>query len=195
LFVLNGGSERGLDSAVQSFAAVVNTRPASGWDFEYQRIPEVTHDHTASLGVVPGLRFIFRPVSLAGYVIDVVDDEKRSMSTFDAVFDSTRQAYLRGAHELGLSQRLPLNFLIAQSRWYQSSALAPLLLRLCQEMITSYPTLWNGYDCAGDAQARLGRPAEAATSYRRALDAARTAGDTATADRLARKAEARSVQR
>jgi hypothetical protein len=140
--------------------------------------------------MIPGLRFIFRPVSLAGYQVEF-DGDANPLSTFSAAFDSTREAYLRGARELGLPQRLPLSFLTSQSRWYEGPSLAPLLLRLCQELMTSYPTLWHGYDCAGDAQTRLGRAADAAANYRRALGAARTAGDSATADRLARKVEGR----
>ena len=80
-----------------------------------------------------------------------------------------------------------MSFLLGQSRLYQGSNTAPLLLRLCQELITSYPTLWYGYDCAGDAQARLGRTTEAAANYRRAMEAARKAGDNVNADRLMRK--------
>jgi uncharacterized protein len=192
LFMLTGTSEIYLDSATQSFAAALNARPAPRRVFEHQRIPEVSHDHTGSLGMVPGLRFMFRPVSLAGYQLEFSDDD-RPMAKFSAVFDSTREAYMRGARELGLPERLPLGFLMGQSRWYQSPGMAPLLLRLCQELITSYPTLSTGYDCAGDAQLRLGRAADAAASYRRAIEAARTAGDSATAGRIAHKAEGRLV--
>ena len=69
--------------------------------------------------------------------------------------------------------------------------MAPLQLRLCVEIATSYPTLWNGYDCAGDALARMGRAAEATESYRRGAEAARSVGDSATAERLTRKGDRR----
>ena len=186
LFVVTGTAERGLDSAARAFAATVRARNVPGLAFEHERIPDVSHEHTGSLGMVPGLRFIFRPVSLAGYQVEF-DDDANLLSTFSAAFDSSRTAYLRGARELGLPQRLPLGFLIGQSQWYQDSTTAPLRLRLCQEMISSYPALWTGFECAGDAHTRMGRSAEAAADYRRATDAARAAGDSAAADRLARK--------
>lgn len=187
LFVLNGEGEHAMNIGIQSFIAAVNDQPAPIWSLEYQRLDEVSHSHTQTLGMIPGLRFIFRPVSLAGYQVEF-DDDQPPLVTFSAAFDSNREKYLRGARELGLPERLPLNFLIGQSRRYQGNAMAPLLLRLCQEIITSYPTLWQGYDCAGDAQARLGRTTEAASNYRRALEAAQKAGDKENADRLARKA-------
>ena len=140
--------------------------------------------------MMPGLQFIFRPVSLSGYQMEYEDGEDR-LSKFSAMFDSTRQAYVLGARQLGLPERLPAIFLIVQSRVLTSTVLAPLQLRLCQEIVGSYPTLWNGYDCAGDALARMGRASEATASYRRAAQAARNVGDSATAERLARKAEPR----
>lgn len=187
LFVLSGEAEQFMGRQLQSFIASVNAQPGPSWVLEYQLLDEVSHDHTTTLGMIPGLRFIFRPVSLAGYQLEF-DNDERPLAKFTAVFDTTRERYLRGARELGLPERLPFSFLLGQSYWYQGSATAPLLLRLCEELITSYPTLWQGYDCAGDAQARLGRATEAATNHRRAIEAARKAGDNANADRLARKA-------
>ena len=187
LFVLNGTAERGMDRALQLFIAALKAEPTPGCALEYERVDEVSHPHTETLGMIPGLRFIFRPVSLASYQLEFEDDEE-PLPKFTSVFDSTREKYLRGARELGLPERLPLGFLLGQSSWYlQGSTMAPLLLRLCQEMISSYPTSWHGYDCAGDAQTRLGRTIEAAANYRRAIEAARKAGDNANADRLARK--------
>lgn len=189
MIVVTGTAEGGLDSAAQLFVAALRARKTKGLVFEHERIPEVSHDHTAGpLGMVPGLRFIFRPVSLAAYGVAFEDDDRDRLATFSTAFDSTREAYLRGAREVGLPQRLPLGFLTVQGRFYQDSAMAPLLMRLCQEMIGSYPALWSGYECAGDAQMRLGRSAEAIANYRRAIDAARAGGDSAAVARLGRKA-------
>jgi hypothetical protein len=140
------------------------------------------------LGMTPGLRFIFRPVSLAGYQPEYEDGED-ALAKFSALYDSTRTAYLVGARELGLLQRLPGNFLDQHARRLGYPAFAPLQLRLCQDRAAWYPTLWNGHECAGDALARLGRAAEAAASYSRGSEAARAAGDSVTAERLKRKAE------
>ena len=190
LIVVTGTAEGGLDSAAQSFAAALRSRNVAALAFAHERIADVSHDHTATLGMIPGLRFIFRPGSLSAYQIgfDEVSATSAMLSRFNAVFDSTRAAYLRGAAELGLPQRLPLSFLVSQGNWYQAPATAPLLMRLCQEMVGFYPTLFRGFECAGDAQTRLGHSAEAAASYRRAIDAARALGDSAAADRIARKA-------
>jgi uncharacterized protein len=189
LFVANGAAEGGLDSAVQSFVSAVKSRPASGRVVEYQRIPGAAHFVVAGLGMVPGLLFVFRPVSLGGVQMDYA----AGMPALIAAFDSTREAYVRGARELGLPPRLPLAFLNGQ-RWNHQNPRADsagLSLRVCRELIVAYPTLWHGYECAGDAHLRLKRSVEAAEHYRRAVEAAGSAGDSATADRLTRKAAGR----
>lgn len=191
LFLATGTAEHYVDAANQLFAAELRGRNVTGLVFEHQRIPQVSHSHTGGpLGMIPGLQFIFRPVSLSGFQLEFEDGEDR-LSKFSAIFDSTRQAFLLGARQLGLQERLPLNFLSVQARGLSDTALAPLQLRLCQEIATSYPTLWNGYDCAGDALSRMRRASEAAASYRRGSEAARNVGDSATAERLTRKAEPR----
>jgi predicted alpha/beta superfamily hydrolase len=187
LFLLASASEHfAMDSAARSFAAALNAQPAAPRVFDYQRIPDASHGNTALLGMVPGLRFIFRPVSLAGHMIEHLGAEA-GIPRLLAVFDSTHDAYIRGTRELGLPQRLPLSFLLAQSRSWADSASAPLLLRVCETLISSYPTLTNGYECAGDAQARLHRIGEAAANYQRAIEATRIAGDNAATGRIARK--------
>ena len=190
LFIANGTAEQYLGGGVQSFATLVRARSVSGLEFQYEQIPDAAHELARSLGMTPGLRFLFRPVSLSGFQLEFEDGED-ALSKFSAIYDSTRTAYLLGARQLGLLQRLPLNFLSLRARQLGWPALAPLQLRLCQEITTWYPTLWNGFDCAGDALARIGRAGEATASYRRGSEAARIAGDSATAERLRRKAEPR----
>lgn len=190
LFLASGSAEHYLGSGVQSFAAALHPRSASGVVFEYAKIPDAAHGQVAFLGMIPGLRYIFRPVSLASYQLEFEDGEDR-LAKFSAMFDSTRNAFVTGARQLGLPERLPFSFLGLQARGMTDATLAPLQLRLCQEMVASYPTLWNGHDCAGDALARLRRASEAAASHGRAIEAARSVGDSATADRLTRKAASR----
>jgi predicted alpha/beta superfamily hydrolase len=165
MFVANGTAEVGMDSGVKSFVEAVRAKPAPAWALEYQRFDDVAHSHSRTVGMIPGLRFIFRPVSLAGYQVEF-DDGEPPLPKFTKVFDSTREKYLRGARELGLPERLPLSFLLGQSGLYQDRTTAPLRLRLCNDIIASYPKLWHGYDCVGDAQALLGRATEAVKNYR-----------------------------
>ena len=179
----------GMVRGAQSFVAELKTRLPAGVVVEYRGIEEASHDHAALLGIIPGLRFVFRPVSLAGYEVPRLFDIGAPNATLIAAFDSTRDRYVRGARELGMPQRLPLVFLRNQSRNYQDSSRAPFRLHICQELTTSYPEYWGGYACTGDVQAILGRPGEAAASYRRASDVARRTGDIAAADSLARKAD------
>lgn len=190
LFVASGTAEQYLGAGVRSFAAALRARSGSSLAFEYEQIPDAAHELTRTLAIIPGLRFLFRPVSLSGFQLEFEDGED-ALLKYSASYDSTRHAYLLGARQLGLPERLPFVFLSAQSRNMGWSVLAPLQLRLCQEMTTSYPTLWNGYDCAGDALARLGRYSEATASYRRGSEAAHNVGDSATAERLKHKAEPR----
>jgi hypothetical protein len=65
LFVANGAAEVGMDSGIKSFSEAVRAKSAPAWALEYQRFYEVAHSHSLTVGMIPGLRFIFRPVSLA----------------------------------------------------------------------------------------------------------------------------------
>lgn len=190
LFVSTGTFEGvGMRSGAESFVAKLKARLPSEVVVEYHGIEEASHSHAALLGIIPGLRFVFRPVSLAGYEVPRLFDTDAPNKTLIAAFDSTRDRYVRGARQLGMPQRLPITFLRNQSRNYQDSSRAPLRLHICQELSTSYPEYWSGYACIGDVQAQLGRPGEAATSYRRASEVARRTGDIVAADSLARKAD------
>ena len=179
----------GMVRGAESFVAELKHRLPSGVVVEYHGIEEASHSQAGLLGIIPGLRFAFRPVSLAGYEVPRLFDIGAPNTTLIAAFDSTRDGYVRGARELGMPQRLPFPFLRNQSRLYQDSSRAPFRLHICQEWARSYPEYWGGYACAGNAQAQLGRVGEAAVSYGRASEVARRAMDTAVADSLARKAE------
>jgi predicted alpha/beta superfamily hydrolase len=190
LFVATGTFETdGMVRGAESFVAQLKTRLPSGVVVEYQGIEEASHDHAGLLGFIPGLRFVFRPVSLAGYEVPRLFDRGAPNPTLIAAFDSTRDGYVRGARQLGMPQRLPLSFLWYQSRGYQDPSRAPVLLHICQELTTSYPEHWRGHACTGDTQAKLGRLREAAASYGRASEVARRNSQIAVADSLARKAD------
>jgi hypothetical protein len=185
LFLAIGSEAVEMVGAAQSFAADLNAPPAAGRDVQFHQIPDASHSNTPVLGLIPGLQFIFRPVSLGGNQLMIVGTEVGTPKLLE-IFERIREAYVRGAQQLGLPERLPFSFLEPWSR-AQETGLAPFSLRVCQELIASYPARWNGYECAGDAQVRLGRADEAAENYARALETARRAGDTATAERIARK--------
>jgi predicted alpha/beta superfamily hydrolase len=190
LFVETGTFETaGMVRGAESFVAQLKSRLPSGVVVEYHGIEEAQHSHAAVLGFIPGLRFVFHPVSLSGYEVPRLFDIGAPNPTLIAAFDSTRDRYVRGARQLGMPQRLPFVFLRNQSRAYQDSSRTPLRLHICQELTTSYPEYWGGHACTGDAQATLGRLGEAVASYRRASEVARRSSDIAIADSLARKAD------
>jgi predicted alpha/beta superfamily hydrolase len=190
LFVQTGTLETtGMVKGAESFVAQLKTRLPSGVVVEYHGIEEAQHSHAGVHGFIPGLRFVFHPVSLSGYEVPRLFDSGAPNSTLMAAFDSTRDRYVRGARQLGMPQRLPFVFLRNQSRQYQDSSRAPFWLHICQEWTTSYPEHWDGYACTADAQASLGRRGEAAASYGRASEVARRNNDIAVADSLARKAD------
>lgn len=187
-FVLTSAEEP-LDSAAQVFARTLRSRQPAGLAFEYQRVPQGSHIQTELLGLMPGLEFVFRPISLAGYFKLVrLQNTNASPESLVAFFDRTRAAYAKGARDLGLPERLPLQFLLNQSTLYQNSTVMPLRLRICQDLAASYPELWNGFACEGDAQARMGDTTRALRSYRRAIQAAARAHDAHAADSLASRA-------
>src|SRR5690242_7353016 len=66
LFVAAGTFEPdGMPRGAESFVAKLKTRLPAGVVVEYQGIEEASHDHAALLSFIPGLRFVFRPISLA----------------------------------------------------------------------------------------------------------------------------------
>lgn len=186
LFILTSTSEDGLDSTNGALAAKLRARLQPRWEFEHQRITGASHGTTASIGVVPGLRFVFRPASLDG-LMWYNDGTEASVSKLIVAFDSARAAYVHAADELHLPPRLPFLWLINQSNSLSDPSVARLRLHLCEAALDFYPTRWNGFECAGDTQVQLGRQREAAVNYRRGAEAARTAGDSAAADRMVRK--------
>ena len=188
------GSQEGapMVEASQTFIAGLNARPSAGRDVEFYEVPDASHGNTVSLGLVKALQFVFRPVSLAGHPLE------RSGLEFEApklveIFEGIRDRYLRGTRQLGMPERLPLTFLRYWSRT-QAPELAPFALRVCEELMTSYPPVFTGYECAADAQARLGRSEEAGANYRRGIDLARKAGNVDAAERIARKEAALRVR-
>lgn len=187
LFLASGSAEHYLGTGVKAFVAALRTRKLKGSVFQYEEVADASHGNTYFLGMIPGLRYVFRPVSLASYQLEFDDGEDR-LAKFSAIYDSTRKAYIAGAHQLGLPEHLPFNFLGQQIRGLSDTTVAPLLLRMCQDVMTHYPTMWQGYSCAGDALDRMGRASESLASYQRGAEAARVAGDSASAGRLARKA-------
>lgn len=189
LFLSSGSAEQYLGAGARAFAASLRAARVAGLALAYEEIADADHGLVKTLGMIPGLRFIFRPVSLSGFQVEFAEGDDFP-AKYSAAFDSTRRVYLHGARQLGLPEHLPGSFLSLQAQQrLGGTRMAPIKLRLCEELITWYPTLWNGYDCAGDALARMGRPTEAGASYRRGSEAARSVGDTATAERLKRKAE------
>jgi hypothetical protein len=173
-----------MDTA-KSLAAELNLQPVAGRDVHLEQIPDASHSNTYYLGLNPGLLFIFRPVSLAGNPLAQWGTGPGTPKLLET-FESIRERYLRGARQLGLPERLPLPFL---RYWNQAQdpALAPFVLRVCEETIASYAAVWNGYECAADAQARSGRADEATANYKRALEAAQRMGNTAAVERIAAK--------
>lgn len=186
LFILTSTSEDGLDSANTALAAILRARPRPGWEFEHQRISGASHSTTELVGVVPGLRFVFRPASLDGLMWHN-DGTDASVSKLIVAFDSARAVYVHGAEELNLPPRLPFLWLINQSNSLTAPWMARLKLHLCEATIDFYPSRWNGFECAGDTEVQMGRQTEAAVNYRRGAEAARTAGDSAAAERMVRK--------
>lgn len=186
LFILTSTSEDGLDSANSVLAAKLRARPKPRWEFEHQRVTGASHSTTEVIGVVPGLRFVFRPASLDGLMWHN-DGTEASVSKLIVAFDSARAVYVRGADELHLPPRLPFLWLINQSNAISDPRAARLRLHLCQATIDFYPTRWNGFECAGDTEVKLGRREEAEANYRRGVEVARTAGDSAAAERIVRK--------
>lgn len=68
--------------------------------FQYRELTDDSHSNTQVQGTIDGLRFIFRPVSLAGIPLEQAAEE--SAASFSTAYANVRQRYLAGAAALGL---------------------------------------------------------------------------------------------
>ena len=109
----------------KSLAAEVNAESVAGREVHFQQIPDASHSNMPNLGLIPGLLFMFRPVSLAGNPLaqwGIDPGTPKLLETFAGI----RERYMRGARQLGLPERLPLPFLrywteVRLQRWRPSS--------------------------------------------------------------------------
>ena len=147
--------------------------------FEYQQLLEDTHSTAIVQGTINGLRFVFRPISLANAAIDRAA-RARNPSPAPAVvtaYVNIRQKYLEGARALGFPERMPhlFNLLWANSLVDNPEVVAAVPA-ICDDVVRYYPSLWQGHECLGRAWRQIGDLPRSENAFREALRLARQAG-------------------
>ncbi len=144
--------------------------------FQYRELTDDSHSNTQVQGTIDGLRFIFRPVSLAGTQLEQAADE--SAASFSTAYANVRQQYLAGATALGLPPRLPFEMGFLMSQWMMDEAnLISAVSVICDDIVRDHPALWHGHECRGRARRKTGDLFGADTAFREALRLATQAGD------------------
>lgn len=177
-----------LDSAAQVLARGWPTNRATATQFRYERGSFGSHMQTPLIGMLEGLQFIFQPVSLSRQRMSRLYNRISSDSMLKE-FESLKTRYAAGAHELGVDERLPYGFVLAQAGTFGDTASSPILAGLCQELIRVSPARWEGYACAGDAYLRSGSAAKAVEMYIQGEAVATQLGASVAARQIRQKIE------
>ena len=144
--------------------------------FEYRELIDDSHSNTQVQGTIDGLRFIFRPVSLAGNHFEEAADE--SAASFSTRYASVRQQYLAGAAGLGLPARLPFEMGFLMSQWMLDEPnLLSAVSVICEDIVRDHPALWHGHECRGRVRREMGDLLGAGTAFQEALRLAKQVGD------------------
>ena len=164
-----------LASAAREFASNLAgyTGPTT---FEYRELIDDSHPNTQVQGTIDGLRFIFRPVSLAGNHFEEAADE--SAASFSTRYANVRQQYLAGAAGLGLPARLPFEMGFLMSQWMLDEPnLLSAVSVICEDIVRDHPALWHGHECRGRVRREMGDLLGAGTAFQEALRLAKQVGN------------------
>lgn len=144
--------------------------------FQYRELIDDSHSNTQVQGTIDGLRFIFRPVSLAGTRLELAADE--SAASFSTAYAKVRQQYLAGADALGLPPRVPFEMGFLTSQWMVDEPnLLSAVSIICDDIVRDHPALWHGQECRGRVRRQTDDLSGARTAFQEALRLAQQAGD------------------
>ena len=161
-----GGVESRLDSLKPAALA-----------FTYRRYPDDTHGLTPEPSLVDGLRFAFEPVALTKLPIAQLRPGSDSAAVISAVRE-TEQRYARGAHSLGLPDKLPEPVLNQLGYNVLGGLKLPnVAVWIFRRNADLYPESANVYDSLGDGLLAQGDTTAAKTQFKRATDVAARTGD------------------
>ena len=144
--------------------------------FHYRELTDDSHSNTQVQGTIDGLRFIFRPVSLAGTKLEQAAEE--SATSLSTAYVNVRQQYLAGATSLGLPPRLPFEVGFLMSQWLvDEPTMISAVSAICDDIVRDHPALWHGHECHGRARHKAGDLVGAGAAFQQALRLATQAGD------------------
>ena len=170
LFVTSGGLEPDIDRTTTHFSERMDSLKPALVAFGHQRYPENSHNMMPAPSLVDGLRFVFKPISVANLPISMLGPDTDSAKAMTAFVES-RRLYALGARSLALDERFPemeTNQMgYAALQFLKKPAFAVWVFR---QNVDAYPESANVYDSLGDGLVAMGDTTAAVAQFRRAID-------------------------
>jgi len=179
LFVSSGAYEPPIDRTTLRFAARLDSAKNPTVAFGHRRYVDDSHGLTPLPSLVDGLRFIFKPVSLASTPFNRFEPTGTppDSTTVLAGLAEMQRRYAAGARSLGLPEDLPesaINGVGGLAIYFKQPGAALAILR---RDVERFPESAMAYDGLGDALIAAGDTAGAVKAYRQAVTNAQQAGD------------------
>ena len=184
LFTTSGELEPPIDVTTKIFAARLDSIKPASLAFTYRYYADDTHGLTPQPSLIDGLRFVFAPIALTRTPVMALGQHPDSASIVKAIVE-TEDAYVRGAHSLGLPDKFPEsqmnNFGYAALQAYKMPNVAVWAFR---KNVAAYPDSPNVYDSLGDGLLAAGDSTAARAQFRMARDVAVRQGKPASEETL-----------
>jgi predicted alpha/beta superfamily hydrolase len=192
LYVAAGGYDPATLAAAESrFAARLKALKPMTTAFEFRKFPDDGHSSIEIPGYVDGLRWLFKPVSLARNPLNMLAKDVGDSAGAPPAYERLKRQYAEGARIFGMPEGLPDEFLRTMAT-LQGPFREPNILdrRMCDDDITWHPDNAYAYTCLGQLLLRQGDTVGARNAYDRGMVVARKAGWTSTAATLERRLRA-----
>jgi predicted alpha/beta superfamily hydrolase len=165
LFEGSGAYERPIDGPTKQFVALLDSLHPALVANRYRHYPDNSHGLMPVPSLMDGLRFVFEPVSLATTAVDLLPEHTDSASVISAL-RTVETTYVRGAHELGMEEKLPEAFAHAvgtEALTYWN--LPKVGAQILRENLKRYPESAKAHADMGDAMLATGDTAAARTHF------------------------------
>ncbi len=175
LFVTSGGLEDYIDRPTQQFAQRLDSLQPVLTAFKHRRYPEASHSLTPAPSLIDGLRFIFKPVSVATLPMSTLGPSGDSTAVVSA-FAESRRRYAIGARSIGLDERLPESDVNQLGHGVLRLKKPELAIWVFRQNVDLYPGSANVYNSLADALLAKGDTIAAIAQLKRSIDLATRTG-------------------
>jgi predicted alpha/beta superfamily hydrolase len=177
LFTSRGKYEPPIDVTTRKLAALMDSTPNPAVATEHRYYPEDDHGLTPLPSLVEGLRFVFKPISLAAAPMFQIEDQSTDSATLMRALDETTRQYAANARTLSLPEQLPEDavnrFGYGALGYFKQPGAAVAIMR---RNVAAYPGSANVYDSLGDALLAAGDSTGARAQFAKAVEVAKRTG-------------------